>query len=136
MKLGGRLKAGLGMACHWLMDTAQVRSSKLGAEKNSHGLNYSDWRGAIRGEYSAARKEWDFFGPVWHGGQAVKALVMAYQVTGEKAFLDSARNAAEFITRHQLTDKDPRLDGLILGYEGGHPDTVGTATVLEALDGL
>jgi hypothetical protein len=36
-----------------------------------HVGRYKDWRGAFRGEYSAATQRWDVYAPIWHGGQGV-----------------------------------------------------------------
>ncbi len=129
------LKRSLRLACSWITDVAQMKSDHLTVEKNPHHLPYQHWRGAIRGEYSAAARQWSFFGPIWHTGQAIKALVFAYQVLGDPSLLKSAELGAEFIGAARIVDPNNRNHGLILGAEGGS-DGVNTSCVLECLDGL
>ena len=77
------LQQALGAACDWLANIAQMKTDALSAESNSHHLEHQHWRGALRGEYRASTRQWDFFCPVWHTGQAVKALRM--DVTGAQS---------------------------------------------------
>ena len=58
-------------ACDWITDVAQMKTDTLSSEQNSHKLEHQHWRGALRGEYRASTRQWDFFCPVWHTGQAV-----------------------------------------------------------------
>ncbi len=123
-------------ACRWVTEVSQIRTEAHPFENSSFQAleRYGNWRGAFRGEYTAATSKWDVFCPIWHGGQGVKALAMAYETLGDPAYLDAARLGADFILRHQISDeKDPDY-GLILAYE----DTTGinTSAVLESLDGL
>lgn len=120
-------------ACKWLVDVAQVRTDQLTIEGNRPGLAHRTWKGSFRGEYSVADRKWDFFCPTWHGGQAIKALAQAYQLTGDRRLLRSAEDAAEFLLQNQInTGPDA---GLILAYED-IGDKVFTSAVLESLDGL
>jgi hypothetical protein len=121
----------LRLACSWLTEVAQVRDTPEMCDR-AFRFNYSAWRGCIRGEYSAAKREWDVFCPVWHTGQAVKALVLASHVLGEE-LLTGARLGVEFILNSRVTEG--RDKGLILAYED-HPDKVNISAVLECLDGL
>lgn len=125
----------LELACRWLVDTAQVKTKNLTCEKNSLSHSYDDWRGAIRGEYSAARREWDFFCPVWHTGQAAAALVAAYGVIGDSRLLESAKLAGDFIGRARVSDKTHPHYGLIRATED-RGSVVNTSAVLECCDGL
>ena len=52
----------------------------LEAAGGGHIVNISS-RGAFRGEYCARTRQWDIFGPLWHGGQGVKALTLAGAIT-------------------------------------------------------
>ena len=128
-----KLKLALSRACQWLVNVSLVRTDQLTAERNSHQFPYDNWRGAFRGEYSAATRTWDFFCPIWHGGQAVKALVLAHRVLPEQDLLAPAMEGAGFILRHQV--KSGPDAGLILAYED-LPDQVFTSAILESLDGL
>lgn len=120
------------LASSWICDIAQVKNEgDIGRTRHKHVF----WIGSVRGEYSAAKKEWSFFCPVWHTGQAVKALARAYAVTGNRKFLNSAEKGAEFIIKNQIQDKFHEDYGLILAYED-HPDKVNVSAILESLDGL
>ncbi|MBN1555959.1 MAG: hypothetical protein JXA11_14540 [Phycisphaerae bacterium] len=123
-------------ACHWLVDIAQLQSDELPADTdNSHGFPYTRWRGAIRGEYSAAKQKWWFFCPVWHTGQAVKALVLASQTLEQPRWINGAKLGAEFIYNHQVYDEAGPDHGLILAYED-LPEKVNTSAIMECMDGL
>ncbi len=120
--------------CRWAADRSMIRTAEtsLGGDF-ANSRRYSDWRGAFRGEYSAARRAWDVYAPVWHGGQGVKALVMAAATLREPEWLDLARDAADFILRHRVADPADPDGGLLLAYEDTH---VNTTAIVEALDGL
>ena len=132
---GERLLEGLRLGCSWLTDVAQMQSDELRDEKNSQRLRHDHWYGAIRGEYIAADRQWDFFCPIWHTGQAIKALVMAHRVLGDEVLLTAAKRGAEFIGNNRISDPDRDDYGLILGFEDVG-DGVNTSAVLESLDGL
>lgn len=131
----GPLKNAVEMACHWLIAIAQKKESNLTFEKNSQHLNHQDWRGSIRGEYSAATSTWDYFCPVWHTGQAIKALVLAHQLTGTTEYLHAAELSAGFLARQQIQNKTHPDFGLLYAYEDDGRK-VNTSAVLEALEGL
>lgn len=127
----------LRLACDWLIEKAMVTTKHLdlsgGAFQFAGG--YQDWRGAFRGEYAAAQRRWDVFGPVWHGGQAVKALVLAHGALGEPLYLQKAAEAADFILRNQVSDAADPDCGFIRAYESDSTH-VNSSAILEALDGL
>lgn len=123
------------LALHWLTEIAQVQSEQLNVEDYYKGHLYTNWKGAIRGEYAADIRKWGFYCPVWHTGQAVKALVMAYRYFGAETYLSAARLGAAFIYTHQVWDETDPNHGLIQAYED-FPDKVNTSAVFEALDGL
>jgi rhamnogalacturonyl hydrolase YesR len=119
------------LACRWLTDVAQVKNEELyPTETRVH--HHKTWSGAMRGEYRVSNREWGFFCPVWHTGQAVKALVMASEFVGDFA-LESARAGGDFILRQVVTEGQDK--GLILAYEDDG-DQVNTSAILEGLDGL
>ena len=124
------------LACTWMIERSMIRTPACTFENSGFGSldAYTDWRGAFRGEYDAASRAWDVFCPIWHGGQGVKALAMAYAVLGDDAYLTAAREGADFILRNQLTGTDHPDHGLILAYEGG--EGLNTSAILESLDGL
>lgn len=125
----------INLACNWLTDIAQVKTEQLTVARNKEGFKYENWKGAIRGEYNCGNKEWDFFCPIWHTGQAVKSLVNAYNITKNEKHLQAARLGAEFITNNQVFDKKYPDFGLILAYED-FPEKVNTSAILECMDGL
>lgn len=124
--------AALDGAVEWLTKVATVRDNVPVGEKGRQ-LSYSHWNGAIRGEYRVATREWNSFCPIWHTGQAVKALVLAAQALKRPELLQAARFSAEFILKNRVTEGPDR--GLILAFED-HPDKVNTSAILESLDGL
>lgn len=142
-----QLWTALGGAANWLTDTAQINSTDLPPDcRNGNHYAYTDWYGAYRGEYDVGSGVFDFFGPVWHGGQAIKALVLASQApppsldppddgVHKGRWLASAQRGAQFILEKQVTTGPDA--GLILAYEQpDHPGSPHTSTILEALDGL
>ena len=129
-----RLAESLSLASEWLVRIAQVKEEvPTGNVRTHHKHTY--WRGAIKGEYSVKDKEWSFFAPVWHTGQAVKALVMAHKVLKEDWLLEAAKAGADFILHNQVRDKTDPDSGLILAYED-FPDKVTISGILGCLDGL
>jgi len=118
------------------------QEDQLPAEQNPYGLAHSNWRGAMR-EYDAQKGRWLVFGPAWHTGQTVKALVLAHRVLGESWLLDGARRAAAFLMRERVSDHNDPDFGLIHAPEGAGPNGVNepnhetvTSGILETLDGL
>jgi rhamnogalacturonyl hydrolase YesR len=114
-------------ACQWLTEIAQVKSeTKLENENRRHKLNF--YAGSIKGEYYVAKKEWLHFCPVWHTGQAVKALLMSSSLLDDE-FMPGAIAAGDFLLANQLEN------GALLAYED-LTDAVNITAILEALDGL
>ena len=127
------LEDALYAACDWLTGVSQVKTETIPSSINKRGLLHENWKGAFRGEYTVATRTWHFFCPIWHGGQAVKALTFAYELTRNKEYLDSAIMGGDFILNHQIQKGQDK--GLILAYEDA-PDKVNVSAVLECLDGL
>ncbi|MCC7352080.1 MAG: hypothetical protein IT446_16085 [Phycisphaerales bacterium] len=132
------LESALDHACRWLVEVAQVRTDGLTVEYNTYDFDYRNWRGAIRGEYWVAFHQWGFFCPVWHTGQAVKALLLAHQVNPSLSgcnpdLLSAATAGADFILNQQVVDGPDA--GLIHAFEGVS-DIVYTSAIFEALDGV
>lgn len=134
-------KASIHMACRWMIDRSMIKTKGVGFRDTDFCApgEFTDWRGAFRGEYTAATGEWDIFGPAWHAAQGVKALSLAYAVLGEPEYLEAAQHAADFILRHQITAEDDPDHGLILTYEGRKEDSpplISSSGTLETVDGL
>lgn len=130
-----RLREAANAACDWITNIAQMKADTLSEERNSHKLEHRHWRGALRGEYRVSTRQWDFFCPVWHSGQGIKALVWAAHALNRPELLDSARLAADFIGEQRVADHSNPHYGLIYGFED-FGDKSSTSAVLESLDGL
>src|SRR5579862_3768023 len=130
------LRQGVLTACEWISNVAQMQTDTLGIEHNSFNLRHRHWRGALRGEYRASTHQWDFYGPVWHTGQAIKSLVWASQALNRPELLNAARLGAEFIGTERVTDRSDPDYALIYAYEGIDNTTAVTSGVFEAVDGL
>jgi hypothetical protein len=129
------LRNALRLACTWLTDVAQIKSDKLTSENNSRQLMHKHWRGAMRGEYRAADRKWDFSCPVWHTGQAIKALVQASRVMEDDSLVHAAKFSAEFMAAERISERRNKNFGLIFGFEDNR-DEVNISAVLECVDGL
>lgn len=147
------LEASVKLACDWLINIAQVKTEQLVTDKeqNIAAYPYPDWKGAIRGEYCPSRDvrpprvagthgmvkagTWFFFGPIWHTGQAVKALSLAYKYFGNTEYLEAAKSGADFIIHQQVRDKGSDDFGLIAAYED-HNNIINTSAILECVGGL
>jgi hypothetical protein len=130
--MNSELKISLANAVKWLTETATVKDNQpVGTHGSKMPVKF--WNGAIRGEYNIASKQWNCLCPIWHTGQAVKALVMAADVLDNPDLLESAKFSAEFIMQNRIAEGKDK--GLILAFED-HPDKVNTSAVLESLDGL
>ena len=129
------LRRAVAAACDWITGVAQMKTDALSGEHNSHQLEHRNWRGALRGEYRASTRQWDFFCPVWHTGQAIKALVWAAQALDRPELLNAARFSAQFIGAERVSDRSNPHYGLIYGFED-FGDKASTSAVLECVDGL
>ena len=130
------LRNAVRLGCSWLSDIAQIKGEKLnGTESNPRQLPHKHWRGAIRADYRTADRKWEIAAPMWHTGQAIKALVMAGKALEDDQYLAGARVAAEFIGAERNTDRRGKHFGLLYAYEY-RPDEVNTAALFETLDGL
>ena len=130
--MNSNLEISLANAVKWLTDIATVKNNQpIGV----HGakMPISFWNGAMRGEYNVASRQWECLCPVWHTGQAVKALVMAAEILNDAQLLEDAKFNAEFIIQNRIAKGKDK--GLILAFED-HPDRVNTSAILESIDGL
>ncbi len=122
-------------ACRWLTEHSMVQCDELPDAQNPHGYHYASWRGAIR-EYDARRGHWHVFGPIWHTGQAAKALAMAGRVLDDSELVDAAKTAGHFVLRAQVNDPNDPDHGAIFAMENADGDVSATSCMLESLDGL
>jgi hypothetical protein len=129
------LRERLALACRWITDVAQMKSDDLGEVRNTNRLPHKHWKGALRGEYTAATRTWDMYSPNWHTAQGIKALVWASKVLEDKQLLDAARLSADFIRAERVSDRSHKHYGLIFGYEN-LPEQVNTSAVLSCVDPL
>ncbi len=127
--------ASLRAACRWLTDVSMVRTDTLPKAQNPYDYDYASWRGAVR-EYDTRHGQWLVFGPVWHTGQAVKALAMAGRLLGDQALIQAAIDAAGFVRRAQINDPSDPDDGAVFAQENANRDVSATSCMLESLDGL
>lgn len=130
-----KLHDSMAAACQWLVNIAQVKTETIPGAQNPLGYKYRNWAGAIRNEYSVAGGTWSFFGPIWHTGQAIQALVRAGSILGNASLIHAAEASAIFIGNQRITDKKDSDYGLILAFED-LPDVVNTSAILEGIGGL
>ena len=125
----------LTLACDWMINRSMCPVEKIPPEQNPYKYSYPDWTGAAR-EYNARERCWTVFGPLWHTGQMIKALVLASQVLRDDRLILSAKTAADFILRARISDADDPDCGAILAEENAQPYISATSCMLESLDGL
>lgn len=77
-----------------------------------------DARGAARGDYHWHKGVWEPYEVAWHTGQAIEALLAAHAVTGDRRYLDRARQAGEFWIGLRFTTGP--LKGMINAAHGDH----------------
>ena len=127
------------MACDWLADIAQVKHANVMDDPrhpDPSGFQYKDWRGIIKGEYDHASRQWSFYGPSWHTGQAASALAGAAKLLAEPRYLEAARLAADSIVRQSVADPSDPDFGLIHAHEGDCNARINTSSTMESLPGL
>lgn len=131
-----KLREAIDRGCAWIQDIAQIKTDVLPPKTHDRKESaYRCWRGAIRGEYTLTDRLWFLFGPIWHTGQAVKALVMAAEALDQPRYMDGARAGADFVFGNQVWDPSDANHGLILAFED-IADQVNTSAILETMDGL
>lgn len=134
----GKLKRRLVLALDWLSDIAIKKEETIKDELNILSAEHFYWKGAIRNEYIVAKKKWNFYAPVWHSSQALKALALASQlefIENKRKYLDTAKNIANFLLKNQVWDESNPDHGLLLAFEDV-PGNVNTSGIFEAADGL
>ncbi|MDD3153667.1 MAG: hypothetical protein PHS41_02275 [Victivallaceae bacterium] len=128
----GDIRSAADQAANWLTGPALVRDG-LPVGPRGVKMFLKHWNGAIRGEYRLSQGKWDSFCPIWHTGQAVKALVMAAKSLRRPELLETAKFCAGFLLENQYCDGEDA--GMLPAFED-FADKVNTSAILEALDGL
>lgn len=123
-------------AADWLADPAQIPAGGRDAApfEDPVGYPHRDYRGALRTEYDTKTRVWSMNGPVWHAGQAIRALLVAERRLGEPRFRAAALAAGDFLLRERLADP-PAVAGMFLTYEDNNRD-VNVEVGFEAISGL
>lgn len=118
----------------WLARTALVNSLE---DKFEDPRSYpsTDYRGAVRNEYDTKSAKWLINGPVWHTGQAIRALLIAWHRTNDSLLLDACERMGEYVVRNIVRVTEDPGGLLLLAYEGDNV-TVNNQTVFETVPGL
>ena len=120
----------------WLAEVARVHSNDdTFDDPRSYPVPEGGYLGAVRNEYDTKTRTWFLNGPVWHTGQAIVAVLIAYRRSGEPALLDAAWAMGDYILRNIVTQPGHPNDGLMLSYEGDNV-TANNQVTFETLPGL
>jgi hypothetical protein len=84
------------------------------------GVVLLDKQGKARGDYDWQTGQWLEYEVAWHTGQAIEGLLWAHRVTGEKRYLDRARQAGDYWVGLEL--KEGPFTGMI---NAAHGDRLG-----------
>lgn len=121
-------------AADWLILRAQIRGPEQTFE-NPERYPHADFAGAMRTEYDTTTKVWSINGPVFHTGQAVRALLVAYRRTGDARYRDSALLGGEFLLRERIGEPGHPQFGLLKSLEQ-NDDEINVQVTIEAMAGL
>lgn len=91
--------------------------------------------GKSRCEYSILEGRWQDYEPAWHTGQIIYALTRAFDITGEKAYLRTAKKAGDWWLSLEIKDH-PKLEGMVKAIHGAGVDYIVFATVTDGTAGL
>ena len=124
-------------AARWLADTARIVP---GRDDVHDPYDYpvpdgAGYLGAVRNEYDTRSGIWSLNGPVWHTGQAMRAVLIAWRRTQDPTLLEAALAMGEYVARNVVSDPNDPNRGLLLAYEGDNV-TINNQTALETLPGL
>jgi hypothetical protein len=79
-----------------------------------------DETGKAKGDYDWEAGAWREYEVAWHSGQAIEGLLWAYRATGEKRYLDRAKQTGDYWVSLEL--KDGPFKGMI---NAAHGDRLG-----------
>lgn len=123
-------------AANWLAHTARVRdASDTFDDDRAYPVPDSGYLGAVRNEYDSKTGTWSLNGPVWHTGQAIRAVLIEYRRNGDESLLAAARAMGEYVLRNIVDDPGHPNHGLMLSYEGDNA-TSNMQVTFETLPGL
>jgi len=123
-------------AANWLAQIARVRdASHAYDDPRSYPVPDGGYIGAVRNEYDTKTRTWYLNGPVWHTGQAIRAVLIEYRRSGDAALLEAARAMGEYVLRNIVDDPGHPNHGLMLSYEGDNA-TSNMQVTFETLPGL
>lgn len=92
--------------------------------------------GFSRCDYNIPEGKWYDYEPPWHTGQAIYALLEAYQVTGDESYLSKAKEAGDWWVGLEIKDH-PKLKGMVKSAHGDHAgETIVFATMSDGSAGL
>jgi uncharacterized protein YyaL (SSP411 family) len=94
-----------------------------------------DEEGKSRCDYQILEGKWTNYEPAWHTGQIIYALTRAYEITGNRSYLDAARKAGDWWVSLEIKDH-PKLTGMIRAIHGAGIDYIVFATVSDGTAGL
>ncbi|HEU4554784.1 MAG TPA: glycoside hydrolase family 88 protein [Chitinophaga sp.] len=96
-----------------------------------------DEEGKSRCDYNLTEGKWYPYEVPWHTGQAVYALLEAYKVTNNPAYLDAAKKGGNYWISLEIKD-DPKMKGMVKAVHGDvlGPDFVVFATVSDGTPGI
>lgn len=99
-------------ASNWIVDSAQIHRDDQEFE-NPEKYPHGSFLGAMRTEYDTSTQLWTVNGPVFHSGQAIRALMTANRRTGDHRFMESALLAGEFLMRERIDEPGHPHNGLL-----------------------
>jgi len=126
--------AALVRASDWIVDSAQIRGDDQRFE-NPEKYPHGSFLGAMRTEYDTSSRLWTINGPVFHSGQAIRALMTSYRRSGDERFKDSAVLAGDFLMRERIEEPGHPQFGLLKSLEQ-NDDEINVQVTVEALSGL
>jgi rhamnogalacturonyl hydrolase YesR len=121
-------------AARWLAHVARIQSEDDPYE-DERDYPAPGYLGAVRNEYDTKTGTWSLNGPVWHTGQAMRAVLIGWRRSGDDSLLDAARAMGEYVARNIVDTPGHPNHGLLLAYEGDNV-TINNQTVAETLPGL
>jgi len=93
-------------------------------------------QGFSRCDYNIPEGKWYDYEPPWHTGQAIYALLEAYQITGDESYMSKAREAGDWWVGLEIKDH-PKLKGMVKSAHGDHAgETIVFATMSDGSAGL
>lgn len=117
--------------------TKQETSKTINEMANTVATVIMDKQGRSLCDYNLTLSEWYPYEVPWHTGQAINALVGAYEVVGNKKWLNVARRGGDYWTALQIKEH-PVLNGMIRATHGDFigDDLIVFATISDGTPGI